>query len=177
MKLKMNAAMRGILTTICIAILSVALVPNAFAETQGDGDRHAQHSMDEGDHSGLGHGGKMERMAEFLELSESQQTQIEQIREDGRTATSELRQQHRVNREKVRALTEADVFDEAAVRSLAVESAQQQVELTVSKARTHHAIHSILTPEQRLLAEKMKAMKRGGKGRHTEERGMRGSRQ
>lgn len=176
MKSKMNGRMRGVLTAICIAILSVALIPSAFANPKGGGYSHGQEMMEEGSRMGRGHVDKMERMAEFLDLTESQQAQIEQIMEGEREANSELRETHRASKEKIRALIDADSFDEAAVRAVAEESAQQQIELMISKARTHHAIHQILTPEQRVLAEKMKSMKRGGKGRHGGGSGMRGDR-
>ena len=45
-------------------------------------------------------------------------------------------------------------FDEAAIRSFAAKQAQAEVDLTVSKARLRSQVNALLTPEQRVLAEK-----------------------
>jgi Spy/CpxP family protein refolding chaperone len=54
----------------------------------------------------------------------------------------------------MRAAVEAETFDEAVVRELAVMEGQAMAELSVIRARTEATIYELLTPEQRAkLAE------------------------
>jgi periplasmic protein CpxP/Spy len=50
----------------------------------------------------------------------------------------------------------AEKFDEAAVRTLAAQKAELEVEMTVSRAKVRSSINAILTPEQRAKADKMR---------------------
>lgn len=60
-------------------------------------------------------------------------------------------------------------FDGAAVRALATRQNAARVELIVSRARVKSQIYALLTPEQRELAQKIRAE---GKGRHGHQHGM-----
>ncbi|OHB25410.1 MAG: hypothetical protein A2X84_14165 [Desulfuromonadaceae bacterium GWC2_58_13] len=118
---------------------------------------------------GSGSGRHLAKMARVLDLSEDQQTQILAIVEEERTKTEPLRRQMAENRDQLRQLTHADTFDEAAVRALAAKKAEIGAELMVSRARTQNRIQAQLTPEQRLLAEKVRPLmqeRRGGMGKH-----------
>lgn len=118
------------------------------------------------DDRGLGrHQGKMARA---LDLSEEQQTKIRTIIDEERQKVDPLRAQLAETRDEMRKLSNAESFDESAVRALAEKKAKIQTELSVAKARTHNLIQAELTPEQRAQAEKMRPeMKDGrcGKGR------------
>lgn len=108
------------------------------------------------------------RMARALDLSEEQQTKIQAIIAEERQKVEPLRAQMAETRDEMRKLSNAESFDEAAVRALAQKKAEIQTELSVAKARTHNLIQAELTPEQRELAEKMRpGLKDGrrGKGR------------
>ncbi len=115
------------------------------------------------------HQAKMAKMAKFLDLSEAQQAQIQNILEAERAKTEPLRQQMEANREQMRLLVQVDTFDEAAVRTLAAKKAEVGTELMVSRARTQNLIQAQLTPAQRELAEKVRPLmqeRRGNKGKH-----------
>jgi protein CpxP len=109
-------------------------------------------------------GERMERMAEVLGLSAEQQQQIQSIRDEERALVAPLREQLSASREQMETAVKAQPFDEGAVRSLAAAQAGIRTELTVARARMQNRIHSVLTPEQRTLAEKLRPMVRGGKG-------------
>jgi Spy/CpxP family protein refolding chaperone len=97
-----------------------------------------------------------ERMVKLLKLTEAQQTQIRALLDAERELVEPLRDKMHESREKIKQAAEATVFDEAAVRILAVAQTQIEVELIVSHTRTLHKINALLTPEQReLLANLM----------------------
>jgi protein CpxP len=68
------------------------------------------------------------------------------------------------SREAMAEAVKAQPFDEGAVRSLAAAQAGIRTELTVARARMQNRIHAVLTPEQRILAEKLRPMMHDGKG-------------
>ena len=107
---------------------------------------------------------RQERMAQVLGLSAEQQQQMTTLREEGQNAMQPLREALAANREKVRALVNAESFDENAVRSLAAEEATTRTELLVLRTRMQQQIHALLTPEQRALADRLQPMMREGRG-------------
>ncbi len=116
-----------------------------------------------GRHRGMGPGKRIDRMAKKLGLTEAQQEQVKAILTSEREKVAPLQQQLAENREKIRQTIEAELFDEAAVRTLAESQNQTRVELVVSRARTKSQIFALLSPEQRELAKKLGPM---GEGRH-----------
>ena len=103
---------------------------------------------------GMGHGfaGDLfffEHMAERLDLSEAQREQFEALRHDQREAARPLVRRLVAARKALREAGHGEQFDEAAVRAVAEEQAQAMIEMTVLKARGRHAMHAMLTPEQR----------------------------
>lgn len=174
-------SLSSLMTFATLTLFTLALVPPAFAE-YAHGQRcdncQCEQSLDAAKFDQRGPGQRFERLAEILELSTAQRSQIDQIVADEREASREIREQLRGHREKLRTLTESDTFDEAAIRAVAAQKAELKIELMVAHARTRHAINAVLTPEQRSLAEKLRPMlKAGKKGRHGgHERGPRSSR-
>jgi protein CpxP len=116
--------------------------------------------------SGPGSGPRMERMAAILDLNEDQQNRIRAIREAGRQQAAPLLKTLAEERDRLRVLTDAETFDEAAVRALAERHAATRSELIVIRARTRNQIHAVFTPEQRALAEKLRPHRGRGHGRH-----------
>jgi Spy/CpxP family protein refolding chaperone len=117
-------------------------------------------------------GRHLERLAAILDLSEGQRQQIDALRAAERTANEPYRRQLQENRAALQAMTQADAFDEAAVRHLARAKADAVAELAVNQARTRNQIHTLLTPEQRTLAERLnKGPGQRGPQRHTMRRG------
>ena len=62
------------------------------------------------------------------------------------------------------ALTDAGTFDEKAIRAIAAEKAEIQVEIAVVKARMHSSVLAIMTPEQQEIAQKLRAYRQDGRG-------------
>jgi Spy/CpxP family protein refolding chaperone len=91
------------------------------------------------------------RMAKILKLTDTQKTQIKAILDGEREQVKPLMDKMHESREQLKPLADATVFDEAAVRALAVAQSQIEVELIVSHTRTLNKIHALLTPDQREL--------------------------
>lgn len=104
------------------------------------------------------------RMAEELKLNASQREQVKAIFKAENEQSAPLRKKLTDNRQLLRQATEAENFDEAAVKDLAAAQAGLQAELMVSRARMHNRINAILTPEQRELAKKFHSSMEGRKG-------------
>lgn len=96
-------------------------------------------------------GGLEARMAKVLKLTESQQSQIKTILDSEREQVKEFFDKMHENRKLLMQAAEATVFDEAAVRSLAVAQAAVEIELTVSRTKVQSQINALLTAEQREL--------------------------
>ena len=113
---------------------------------------------------------RMERVVEVLDLNAAQQEQIAAIRSEDQALSAPLRERQAVIRAQLETIIKAYPFDEAAVRSLAAAQATNRTELIVNRARMQSRIHAVLTPEQRVLAEKLRSLrqqdKRPGHHRH-----------
>lgn len=96
-----------------------------------------------------------ERMTRVLDLTETQQNEVQAIRERNKPAIQAASEKLRKGRAELRQVIQTHPFDEAAVRNLAEKQSEPRVELTVAFARMANEIHAILTPEQRELAEKL----------------------
>ncbi|MCP4895653.1 MAG: Spy/CpxP family protein refolding chaperone [bacterium] len=110
-------------------------------------------------------------MSAFLDLTEEQEAQIEQIRNAYEPILQDLREQKRTARQEYMQGLDASNFDEGAVRAFAESQAVFDIELTVNRAKLKAELHSVLTEEQKqLLAEHKSKMterqgRRGGRGR------------
>jgi periplasmic protein CpxP/Spy len=91
------------------------------------------------------------RIAKILKLTEAQRTQIKALLDAEREQVKPLLDKMHESREQLKLLADATVFDEAAVRALAVAQAQIEVELIVSCTRTLNKVNALLTPDQREL--------------------------
>ena len=91
------------------------------------------------------------RMAKILKLTEAQQTQIKALLDAERELVEPLMIKMHESREKIKQAAETTVFDEAAVRTLAVAQSQIEVELIVSRTRTLNKVNALLTSDQREL--------------------------
>jgi len=102
--------------------------------------------------------GRLQIMAEVLDLSEAQQVQIKEVFAGEREAMQPYREQMRESRQQMHDLVQSDSFDEARIRSLAAQTSGAKVEMMVSKARTFNQIYNLLTPEQQALAKKLEPL-------------------
>ena len=114
----------------------------------------------------LGRGGDafMQKMAKDLKLTDAQQEKVKAIITYDREKNSPLMEKMEEKREQFFEAATAEKFDEAAVRTLAAQKAELEVEMTVSRAKIRSSINAVLTPEQRAKAEKMRPKGMQGRG-------------
>ncbi len=98
-----------------------------------------------------------QKMAVRLKLTDAQKEQIRALFKEASAQTRPLREQQLNNRRQLRQLTEADSFDETAVKSLAAEQGQLHAQLLVTRTRLLYQVNKVLTPEQREQAKRMRA--------------------
>ena len=115
----------------------------------------------------MGFGGRgFERVAEKLNLTAEQKTQVKMILEESKTRVKPLRDTMRENRKQSENLGTDGTFNEEQVNQLAAQNAETMKQLFVEKEKTKAQIFAVLTPEQRAEALKMKdAFKENFKGK------------
>jgi len=91
------------------------------------------------------------RMAKILKLTEAQKSQIKALLDTEQEQVRPLMDKMHQSREQLKQLADVPVFDESAVRALAVAQSQIEVELIVSHTRTRYKINALLSSEQREL--------------------------
>jgi len=104
----------------------------------------------------MGPGGFEGRMAKILKLTETQQNQIKSVFDTEHDLVKPLFDKMHKTRKQLMSLTDASVFDEAAVRIIANEQATTETELIVSRARVQNKINGLLTQEQRELLKNLR---------------------
>jgi Spy/CpxP family protein refolding chaperone len=105
-------------------------------------------------------GGMDMRLLLQLDLTDAQQQQIKALLDQQRTDLQPYQEQLWQAREAMQAAVEADTFDEAVVRGLAVSEGQATTELSVIRARTQAAISRLLTTEQRAKLAELRQQRR-----------------
>lgn len=87
-------------------------------------------------------------MAKFLGLSDDQKTQMKSIRQSAKDEAGELRELLTTYKDQVKLLIAAESFDEAAFANLHAEYQANFAQLALLRAKTKHAMKSVLTAEQ-----------------------------
>ena len=117
----------------------------------------AQKSSREGfGKGGFGMGRGFGRVAEKLNLSDEQKTQIKTIMDDSKTRVKPLMEAMRENRKQGKELGQDGVFNEEQVNQIANTQAETMKQLFIEREKTKAQIFAVLTPEQRAEAAKMK---------------------
>lgn len=136
---------------ITVAIIAIALVAVGaifiFAQ-KGDGRKFGG--------KGFGGGHPFLKMAEKLNLSDEQKTQIKTIMEDSKTRVQPLMKSMRESHQAMENLGKDGVFNETEVTNIANAQAEATKQLIIEKEKTKAAIFAVLTPEQRAQAAQMK---------------------
>ena len=100
-----------------------------------------------------------------LDLTEEQRQQIVALYKQSRVDSKTYRHQLLPLHQQMMALKGSPSFDEAAVRAIATQEAQINIELNVIRARTESASYNVLTAEQKAKLEEFRKNRRGpGKG-------------
>ncbi len=165
--------------TIILTIAAAALIaaPAVLVAQQGPGgpgggscDGTGPHGGGMGGpHDGGGPGGQgllriFNRVADRLELTADQRTQIEAIIEAHRTATQGLRDQSAAARAEFRDNHDFGDFDEVEYRAFFEAQAEIQVELHLDGARATAEAWNILTPDQQEQLLEILELLRDGRG-------------
>jgi Spy/CpxP family protein refolding chaperone len=94
--------------------------------------------------------------ADYLNLTDAQQSQMKTLMHTQRESMKPLFQQSRQIEQQLHQYVEG-TFDEAKVRTLAAQKAQIEVELTVAQTRTHNQLFQLLTADQQTKMKQFEA--------------------
>ncbi len=103
--------------------------------------------------------GRADRMAKFLGLSQQQQDQIRKLMEDRRADHQALWDKLKKNRDAMKQALESANPDPTAVGELAIEAHQLHQQAQVLRDAQDKAIRDLLTPDQKVKFDAMKAMR------------------
>lgn len=149
--------------SLAVTIMLAATIIVGFAhQSPSDGGKHGHRS------GGVG------RLFSGLDLSETQQTQIQSIAARYEQSNATLREQLRTlhNSSSATDSTLSGTFNEAQVRQAAQARAALQVELEVASARMKSEMYAVLTSEQRSkLAEQRQQWEQRRGQQHQQRRG------
>lgn len=104
---------------------------------------------------GLG-GPMMWHLAQKLNITEDQRTQMKAVLQKERPTVEPLMQQDHQIDMQLRQYVEG-TFDQAKVQALAAQKAQIQVQLTVQQTRIHNELYQLLTPDQQSQLKQLEA--------------------
>jgi periplasmic protein CpxP/Spy len=105
-----------------------------------------------------------------LNLTEAQQTQMQQIREQHRDEIESARTRLAAARQSQRAAIESVPADEAKITSLTQDMTQAEVDVAIQTARLNTAIWGVLTAAQREQLTKLRAERQTRVGERRERR-------
>jgi periplasmic protein CpxP/Spy len=95
-------------------------------------------------------------LAEKLNLTDDQKTQMKAVMEKEHPTMKPLMQQQRQIDQQLRQYVEGN-FDQAKVQALAAQKSQIQSQITVEETRTHNQIYQLLTADQKTQLKQMEA--------------------
>jgi periplasmic protein CpxP/Spy len=144
---------------VCLAFALLGSV--ALAEGPGRGPGH------DGDFFG---GPLSGMMADFLNLSDAQQTQIKQIMQSTKPTVEPLFQQEMQNRKALMQLIMSNSFDEAKAQTLAQQSASIHEQIEVAHAKAAAQAYQVLTPAQKTQLSEFLAKREQRMQEHMQER-------
>jgi len=147
----------------------VAVVAGSFLSTvatAASGKKMTSENSCDCQKGGPGRGGGvfMQKMARELKLTAVQREQVKAIITADREKSAPLMEKLAEKRVQLFEAETAEKFNEAAVRTLAAQQAELEVEMTVSRAKIRNSINAVLTPEQRAKAEIMRPQGMPGRG-------------
>jgi Spy/CpxP family protein refolding chaperone len=125
---------------------------------------HAQPPAPEG-HGGMGpRMGRVEGLTRYLGLSAQQQEQVRTLTDERRAAHEALWEKVKKNRDELRQALESTNPDPAAVGELAIEGHRLHEQGRVLRETQDKAVRALLTPEQQVKFDAMKALRDEGMG-------------
>lgn len=115
---------------------------------------------------GRGEGDRFQRMSDYLGLTEEQQATWKSLQEQQKAEMDPLRQEGRELHQRLKAATEAENPDPAAVGAATLALKQHREKAMAAHQAFTEKLTSTLTPEQKTKFEAFKASHRGGYGKH-----------
>ncbi len=110
--------------------------------------------------------GRADRMARFLGLTQQQQDEVRKLMEDRRGDRQALWEKLKTNREATQQALDNANPDPAAVGELAIEAHKLHQQMQAMRDAQDEAIRGLLTPDQKVKFDAMKAMRPEGMGGH-----------
>lgn len=154
--------------TIILATAAILVFTASLALAQGQGYGRGSRGQGQGVACQAdGRGARWDRLAERLELTEEQQTAIEELRTTNREQNLELRKDLARLRNEIEGELLKDDPDQGAALKLSDEIGDLHKQMRTNHLETRLAVREQLTSEQRdkMLAMKSGSGKRGGRGR------------
>lgn len=111
-------------------------------------------------------GNQNQRLITRLNLSDEQQTQVQQHRLAGQKEMLPLRNQLREKNAQLRTLTTAENFNQTAVNQLVEEIGDLRTQMLAKRVEHRQEMRSLLTEEQRIMFDS--STNRGGLGKNTQ---------
>jgi Spy/CpxP family protein refolding chaperone len=108
--------------------------------------------------------GRGEGIARFLSLSEAQKERVQRLMDDRRAEHEALREKVEKNREQLRTALESTNPEPAAVGELAIEGHRLREQGRALREAQDKAIRALLTAEQQVRFDAMKALRDQGPG-------------
>jgi Spy/CpxP family protein refolding chaperone len=137
----------------------VAAVALMLAPTVLSAQPHSERGMRPGSDGALSNGGdpsaRMERLIEYLDLSDAQRVQIEESMIEHRESRQALSQSMRARNESLQAMLESATPDATAIGNSVLERHELRKQMTAHQEAQISALRQMLTPEQ---AEKFDAL-------------------
>lgn len=115
---------------------------------------------------GGGEDGRLQRMTEYLGLTEEQQAAWKSLQEQQKAEMEPLRQEGRELHERLRTATEAENPDPTAVGAATLAFKQHREKARAAHEAFTEKLTGTLTPEQKTRFEAFQASHRGGYGKH-----------
>lgn len=157
---------KRLLIVLAAAVLLTTSGILVYAQKARSGERRSGSESRMEGRGGRGQGGarQLARMAEKLELTETQREQVKTILSTERPAVEPHMKQLRETRQALKAASRTSPFDEAKVRELTAQQGQLLAAMMFEKERVFSQVYEVLTPEQRTKAD---TMRQGfGPGKH-----------
>jgi len=156
--------MNSIRFRLLIAALAV-LLGSAIAKSQTAEDAPPPPPMHGHEFGMEGHLGFL---AEKLNLTDDQKTQMKAIMEKERPTLKPIMQQERQIDMQLRQYVEGN-FDQAKVQALAAQKAQVQTQRTIEETRIHNELYQLLTADQKSQLKQLEAQHEARMQQHMNE--------
>ena len=158
----MNKRIATIMLVLVASTAGTTVLAESADRSKSDrGDRHGMHAD-----SFAAPGHFSEKMADRLDLDETQRQAVQNIQLAAAPEITALRERMQANRENMKALEPNDPNRSALLNDIAIEKGQLTTEATLLFDRVRNEVGAVLTDEQRAMVEEHRSGK-GKRGRRS----------